>query len=107
MGRQNPYHCYIWGVDSCEALAKSPPNRDRLNIDMKGLRDAVNGFKDSVEWAALAESSKVRVLLIERMALGPDIRRTMEEIKAAVELGDIEAAIAQLNATIDLLTGQP
>lgn len=71
---------------------------------MQGLRDAVKGFKDSVEWAALAESSRIRVLLIERMALAPDVRGSMESIKNAVEKGDIDGAIAQLNGIIDKLT---
>lgn len=87
-----------------EPAAKKPR---RHSADVVDLLPAVEKLKPSLEWGQLSDSSRVRILVQERLALGADIRRTLEEIVRAVEAGEKERAIALLDKILSQVTPPP
>ena len=50
--------------------------QDRLNLDLRGLREQIEGYRDTPEWKALAWSRRVRLLIEAGLKANVDREKT-------------------------------
>jgi hypothetical protein len=79
--------------------------QDRLNIDLKGLRERIENFRDDPAWRALSMSKKIRLLI--EMSLNQDESHNLtvsdsEPLKSLQQLVLRNWALLAENSGVDL-----
>ena len=80
-------------------MGKDP--RGRTTVELGKLAPIVEEFKSSIEWSELTLSQKIKVLLRERLLLGPDFRGFLEDLLVKIEANEPDAAIAQIKQILE------
>lgn len=103
--RQHDF-AYDWLVNRLRPMT-NPTERKRLTVDLTGILELIDDLRNSLEWSELSSGSRIRVLLLEAIALNAEPRLLLEHIKTKLEAGKTEEAIALIDGVLERMKLSP